>query len=234
MNKGLLTVCPNWLPFNEGVIVQKNTTYIFKAKVARYSAKIGDKYVRVLSTGELNKASRFVNKLDSDRYISGRFLLRHVLSLLFGTSPERVQLRYTKYQKPYSEGVEFNLSHSGNYVVLALSHFAVGVDIEIIREDIDYTSLSTAIFNLEELQFLEDNQHSLSDFFTIWTRKEAILKASGEGLVDDMKDVSCLGHISIRNGRMLELVSFSIERDYIASIAINNINNNELVYVDVK
>jgi 4'-phosphopantetheinyl transferase len=97
-----------------------------------------------------------------------------------------------KYKKPYIEkGPHFNISHSGKMVVVCFSKDAeVGVDIEQIKE-IDTKSMSSN-FHKDEITWLENNSFQLDQFYTVWTRKEAFLKAKGQGLMEGMDQLSIL------------------------------------------
>lgn len=95
-------------------------------------------------------------------------------------------------QKPFLEnGPFFNISHSGKMVVVGFSStLEVGLDIEEIK-DIDTIALSTS-FHKDELLFLEKKDFDLDNFYKIWTRKEALLKALGIGLLEGINQISVL------------------------------------------
>ena len=74
----------------------------------------------------------------------------------------------------------FNLTHAGDYAVLALSNEAVGVDLERIR-GINWSRVAERFFHPEEQRYLADSDDPQTTFFTIWTLKESYLKAEGQG-----------------------------------------------------
>ncbi len=91
------------------------------------------------------------------------------------------EIKLNEYGKPYIEnGKRFNLSHSGDYVVLALSEFEVGCDVEVTR-DADYKRLGKIVFHENELKKLDETEDKKAYFFKLWTSKEAFIKCLGEG-----------------------------------------------------
>ncbi|GGF16059.1 hypothetical protein GCM10011383_29270 [Hymenobacter cavernae] len=91
-------------------------------------------------------------------------------------------LRYTKFKRPYFDGlVDFNISHSGAYVVCGISlDDKLGVDIELIK-DISLQEMQSQ-FSAQEWLEIVGSSDKLRAFYTHWTRKEAFLKAVGLGL----------------------------------------------------
>ncbi len=142
---------------------------------------------RWLDAEERTRAARFVQQLHSERYVRFHAATRLVLSLYTGVPPERIEYRKSEPgAKPAlaSGEVHFNLSHTGDSAVLAVSAEPVGVDIEQIRPVADLRSLAARVFSSRELaQFAEihDSRRQVA-FFSCWSRKEAILKEMGTGL----------------------------------------------------
>lgn len=143
---------------------------------------------RVMSAEERARADRFVFPKHRKRYIHGRGRLRQILGSYIGIAPEQIAFELSAYDKPRlahagGASLHFNLSHSEELAALGVSADAeLGVDIEWIRllkEDI-----SSRYFSARECDVL----HALPEaeqpraFFECWTRKEAYIKASGEGL----------------------------------------------------
>ncbi|MGV3610699.1 MAG: 4'-phosphopantetheinyl transferase family protein [Fluviicola sp.] len=100
-----------------------------------------------------------------------------------------------EHMKPYIEnGPYFNISHSGKIVVVCFSEDAeVGVDIEEINT-ID-TKAMAAHFHKDEVKWLEHNGYHQDQFFRIWTRKEAFLKAKGGGILEGLDQQSILNDL---------------------------------------
>ncbi|MGK7924023.1 MAG: 4'-phosphopantetheinyl transferase superfamily protein [Spirulina sp.] len=148
---------------------------------------------KLLSEEEKTKADRFYFQRDRDRYILGRGLLRVLLGNDLQRDPQSLQFVYSAKGKPFLQGGEaqFNLSHSGDWVVYGVSRDRrIGVDVEQIRPFPEALKLAKRFFceaEWEKIRGLPSNLTSRA-FFTAWTRKEAFLKATGEGIVG-LKDV---------------------------------------------
>ena len=98
------------------------------------------------------------------------------------SSTDKVEnIEYNEYGKPYLKGenIHFNLSHSGDYVLLAIDEFEVGVDIEKISTI--KQKVADKYFTLQENSWLKDNNEN-ENFYYLWTGKESVIKAKGQGL----------------------------------------------------
>lgn len=120
------------------------------------------------------------------RIYTGAFLQR-ILSKETGLSMEQLQYEYNEWGKPELAGeqrsVYFNLSHSGDYVVLAVSDGPIGIDIE--HKSKNYLSLTKRCFCLEEYEDIlsfETEEERQRRFLEYWTMKEAYIKCVGEGM----------------------------------------------------
>jgi 4'-phosphopantetheinyl transferase len=146
---------------------------------------------QLLSRDERERAEKFRYAEHRQHYIVARASLRRVLAERLGIAPRAVEFAETKHGKPRlapvhgSADLEFNLSHSGTLALLAFtSGRAVGVDVELIREVPDADDLAERFFSPTEtasLRALPLGQRSLA-FLACWTRKEAFIKALGQGL----------------------------------------------------
>jgi 4'-phosphopantetheinyl transferase len=113
--------------------------------------------------------------------------LREILAGYLRCEPSQLSFSVNAYQKPFLEdgGLEFNLSHSGDLALLAVTRARkVGVDVEWMRTGFEIEEIGGRFFSqseMVELQVLPPAQRELG-FFNCWTRKEAYLKAQGMGL----------------------------------------------------
>ncbi|MEF0940978.1 4'-phosphopantetheinyl transferase family protein [Rhizobium sp. BR 362] len=145
-------------------------------------------FAALLSAEELTRAQRFVRERDGQRFIVARGRLRSILGQYLRLPPQKVDFTYNDYGKPavaLADGspLHFNLSHSADLAALAISdHYELGIDIEEIRflkEDI-----AGRFFSHKECLILRalPPEAYLEGFYRCWTRKEAFVKAHGEGL----------------------------------------------------
>ena len=165
-----------------------------------------------LAPAELRRADRFHFPHDRDRFIAGRGLLRTVLARSLGVNARSVQFAYGPHGKPelagsFSDcGLRFNLAHCESLALLAITHRAkIGVDLERIRILPDMGELVSRFFSPREstvFQILPPAQQPQA-FFNLWTRKEAWLKATGEGISQYLSQVE----VTFSPGEMAQLVS---------------------------
>ncbi len=129
-----------------------------------------------------------------------RGVLRWVLAQVTEKSPESLLFKYSQFGKPSlagpTDGVQFNLTHSNDLLAIAISRSTpVGIDFEWITPHDDRMSVSSEVFTHNENQAINspyDLDHG-SSFYTIWTAKEAFVKAIGMGLNFNMKDFEFCG-----------------------------------------
>ncbi|MDF1861127.1 MAG: 4'-phosphopantetheinyl transferase superfamily protein [Verrucomicrobiales bacterium] len=139
-----------------------------------------------LSPGEQERAAAFRFPVHRDRYIRGRGMVRKVLSEHTGEAPGSFGFSLGERGKPYlQEGeLHFNLSHSEEYAVFAVSKLpSVGIDIERFDRKVDVPGLSKRCFRPSETERIErmTGEEKIRAFFWTWTAKEARMKATGEG-----------------------------------------------------
>ena len=146
---------------------------------------------QTLSADELGRAKRFLFERDRRRFIVGRGVLRNILSRYTKENPARLRFRYSKYGKPFlippagQDTLRFNLSHSGELALYAITcRRDIGIDVEQIRSMPDAEQLAERFFSNQENQTFRAVSPEQKDtaFFNCWTRKEAYVKAIGEGL----------------------------------------------------
>jgi len=158
---------------------------------ARMNAAERDIYERVLSGDETARSDRYVFEIDRARSITARGGLRWLLSSYSGVAPEALIFQEGDYGKPLVRGTsihqEFSVSHSGNYILIAITTGAqCGVDIEGSQPHISEQSIGESFFCPREVQWLRQTEKSFS---RLWTIKEAILKAVGRGLSIPLSDI---------------------------------------------
>ena len=142
-----------------------------------------------LSPEEQQRAARFINSRHCRYFAAGRGLLRVILAAYLSTRPHKIQFNYGKQGKPYLDdpsktNLHFNISHSGEYILIAVALTnEVGVDIEEIHTIDNLDTISRRYFSSQEFQTIKTlpPQEQVNAFFTCWTRKEAFLKACGDG-----------------------------------------------------
>lgn len=147
-----------------------------------------DRWYELMDAEKKARVDRFRFVDDKKRTVAGEMLARKAISKWCNVPAESVVFGKNNYGKPFAEGlaVEFNVSHSGDMVVCAVSDRPVGIDVEQIRPMRD--SVAKRICSQEELEYLSDSsvgeEEQLNRFFEIWTAKEAYCKCVGTGIQD--------------------------------------------------
>ncbi len=147
-----------------------------------------NEYANLLDAEEQARAERFRFDADRARFIIGHGLLRIVLGRYLSRSPEAIILQRGEFGKPFLEGdpIHFNLSDTKDAIVVALSRQPIGADIETIKRRTDHDRVAEHYFTPREVKSIAEAEDGKRRFLELWTRKEAVLKASGVGLMDDL------------------------------------------------
>jgi len=157
---------------------------------ATLNDRLAESLEGVLSAEEISRADRFHFAKDRTAFVAARGLLRTLLSVYLQTNPEELRFSYAEKGKPFLEegqqgAIKFNLAHSHGMAICAFAHRReVGVDLEYIREELADEKIAERFFSVSEIEMLKSVPAELRKraFFNCWTRKEAYIKARGEGL----------------------------------------------------
>lgn len=145
----------------------------------------------LLSGAERDRASRFAFDSDRRRFTVARAGLRTLLAARLGVTADAVELTHAKNGKPAlanaqaGSGLRFNLSHSGDVAAYAFSTGKeIGIDVEGIREIANADNIAARFFSAREIESYDTLApiDKPLGFLNCWTRKEAFIKALGDGL----------------------------------------------------
>jgi len=179
-----------WKPSPDRVSLGLDEVQVWSVCLDQMSDE-AERLVGCLASDELARAARFCFERDRRRFVVSRATLREILGRYLDIDPARVMFSYSPQGKPMlaagcGDGtLRFNLSHSGEYALVAVARCGeIGVDIECVRRLLDVEAIADRCFSPRERAMLHalpaDDQ--LEGFFNCWTRKEAFLKALGDGL----------------------------------------------------
>lgn len=191
-----------WRQAVNGESICSNEVHVWRLFLDLTTHQCGN-LTEILSNDELVRAGRFRFERDQKRFIAGRGILRKILGCYLGVNPQKLRFDYTPHGKPILatnagyDTLRFNLSHSGAFALYAVTRGGnIGIDIEHVRNDIDVEQISQRYFSPGEISSLDQTHKKKRSgvFFQYWTRKEAFLKATGEGLSFPMEqcDVSLI------------------------------------------
>jgi len=157
-----------------------------------------DSFLEVIAPNEAARAARFFFERDRNEYILARGLLRYIVGCYTGLAPHLLRFHYNSYGKPTladesgGDQPAFNLSHSRGMVVYAVTKAPyIGVDLEYMHQNIEFDQIVARFFSSREASLFRQlpSERKQEAFFSGWTRKEAYMKASGEGLWLDPRSV---------------------------------------------
>lgn len=170
--------------------LEKDEVHIWRVVIDLPDSRI-QTLEKALTPDECARAGGFRFKMNRDRFVAARGLLRALLARYLGTQPGQLRFRYGPYGKPALDGelgkdIRFNLSHANGLALYALARDReLGIDLEQVRPHSLDKTIAERYFSDQENAMLGafPLQGGPEAFFRYWTRKEAYLKAHGEGLL---------------------------------------------------
>jgi 4'-phosphopantetheinyl transferase len=168
----------------------RNEVHVWRASLDEFSPQ-RDNFLHTLAAEEQTRAERFYFQTDCGRFINAHGILRAILGLYLNRAPNCLSFCYSSYGKPAltresgGDAIRFNMSHSRGVALYAVTRGReIGIDLEFIRSDLEVEQIAERFFSRSEIATLRALPTDLQKyaFFLCWTRKEAYIKARGEGL----------------------------------------------------
>jgi len=216
-----------WLPPPTDWVLLSDDVHVWSASLKLPTSRI-QQLAQRLSTDEYMRAERFYFERDRKRFIVGRGLLRTILGYYLGIEPNLLQFCYGPQGKPAlaetlsGSRLNFNLSHSQELVLYAVAREReIGVDIEHIRPITEVEQLAARFFSVREHAMfcaLPPSQ-KLAAFFSCWTRKEAYVKATGDGLTFPLDQFD----VSLSPGEPARLLSVKGDRSTVTRWSLQDL-----------
>jgi 4'-phosphopantetheinyl transferase len=163
--------------------------HVWQVRIGQVPGSLS-RFESVMTPEEIERAGRFRFPADRERYVTARGLSKWLLAYYVESAPEAIVFTVGRHGKPElvpetnPNSIRFNLTHSGDVVLCALSAGRrVGVDVEQYR-DVSWDELAVRVFSPSELNVYASLPAADRErvFFSFWTRKEAYIKAVGGGL----------------------------------------------------
>ncbi len=200
--------------------------YIYISKIEHpLSDNLFDRYLKLLPESYMEKNNRFIKWEDKYAHLYGKLLTIIGLSNLGLPNNCLSEIKLNKFNKPYLEGcVDFNISHSGAYVLCAVSaNRRIGIDIEKIQniELKDFEKYLTK--HLWDI--INHSDKPLHTFYKYWSIIESIIKAEGQGLSLPIKDITFIGNEAHYKETIWYINELNIDDNYAASIVSNSLDN---------
>jgi 4'-phosphopantetheinyl transferase len=223
-----------------GVVINSNEVHVWRINISQNIKRL-EQFEALLTSEETLRAGKYRQQKDTYRFIVSRGAQRIILGRYLQTPPAQLQFILGDNKKPYlvsesGEIMHYNLSHSGDWIVLAIAQLSVGADVEFIDPAFPFLDILEDNFSKEEGNYIGT---STEKFFTLWTRKEAILKATGQGLGDHLKITPALDSEHTLNAPLTGtdknwlLRSFNIAPGYISTVVFEDAGQ-ELKFFDVE
>jgi 4'-phosphopantetheinyl transferase len=149
----------------------------------------------LLAGAEQRRARRYHAAADYHRFVVGRAALRLLLGACLGLPPTALHFAPGPNHKPLlatAPELHYNVSHSGNWVLITIAAVAVGVDVEKINASFPFEEILECSFSAPERAFIEQHPARAAAFYRLWTRKEAFVKATAQGIDADFARVPAL------------------------------------------
>ncbi|MEM7187546.1 MAG: 4'-phosphopantetheinyl transferase superfamily protein [Bacteroidota bacterium] len=170
---------------------------------------------------------------DTQATIYGRLLLKKGLLDYYDLRINWNQITTDKYGRPFFKGIplDFNITHSGNIVICAISDTKrVGIDIEAINE-IDIEDFHDQMTR-NELKHIQSHDNPIQAFYEYWTQKEAVLKANGGGLSVPLKSFEVIKNEALLYKDRWYVIRLPIHQEYSCHIASDRPSNYIIAHVE--
>jgi len=213
---------------------------LFKIELSQYSNVI-DMLSRALTPLELKRARKYHQIKDSNRFIICRSFLKIIIAQRNHLKIPDICFEKSNNHKPFfplDPSLFFNVSHAGDFALIAIGNCELGVDVEYINPQFQYDDILPTVFSADEIKFIHDSDSERHTFYKLWTRKEAIVKATGKGIDENFINIpvtdgchkisSCL----VSDFKNLSVSSFNLNEDHISSLAItrDDINIDSVMF----
>lgn len=181
-------------------------------------------FLRALISDEENtRALKFRQESDRHRYILAHALKRFVLSTLLGLDPMSLEFSLGEKGKPLCGNIgapDFNLSHSGDWVLCGVSSISnIGVDVEIESREVSEAVAKYAL-TTKQLSEVNESANAAQRFMLYWTQKEAVSKALGLGLTIGFDTLDCSGQIG-RSGLYCNEQELTVESGFLDGYVVS-------------
>ena len=232
-----------WEQPSAGLLQQQEGVHIWYIDKRRFSKEQILNFRKFLSEEEKIKADRFHFEKDQNRYIITHGISNQLIANYVNIKLTDISFEKNAKQKPFLKDfphLQFNITYSLDYILIAFrfcdqkqmdySNLQIGVDVEDVNRSIDIALIIKDYFTFEEQEEILNNSSPANIFFKLWTRKEALVKATGTGLTNQLKTYNLFPPVSkllIKEqfvshfySQKLFIHSFKINESGIGSIAI--------------
>ncbi|WP_413667633.1 4'-phosphopantetheinyl transferase superfamily protein [Mucilaginibacter sp. Mucisp86] len=201
-----------------------------------------EQFIKLLLPDEIIRAERYYQEKDRQRFVVSRCALRIILGRYLGQQPENIRFEIGANKKPFVKTtgatVNYNVSHSDEWVTIAVSKTGVGIDTEKIDRSFAYKEILADNFSEDEISFINQSNPE-EKFILLWTRKEAITKLTSQGLDERLKYIPSLdGNHQINNkiinsSKAIKLITFKLDDNNLATLAYESEDQVAIRFHDI-
>jgi 4'-phosphopantetheinyl transferase len=234
------------IAFEDFQIKSENNSVIklFNIKLSNYYQLVPELF-EYLNETEQQRAQKYHFEKDTNRFIICRVLLKFILAHHTGINIYEINIEKDENKKPFlsnDKSLCFNISHAEDFAIIVVSHEAVGIDIEYKNIKFNFSEILPFSFSNLEIEAVLNATDKTNTFYKFWTRKEAIVKATGKGISDNLPQIPALDGLHsvassvISNFKKLHVFSFNLDDNYVVSCAFSgeNLNLNKLLIYNVE
>jgi len=173
-----------------------------------------------VSKSKRERIKRFHFIEDAKRTLYGELIVRYLACNILKVPNNKIIINQNEFGKPFLYGYPnfyFNISHSGAWVVCAISKKAVGVDVEVIKP-IDLSIAERFFSEIEKQNLLKlEDKSQVEFFYDLWTLKESYIKCRGKGLSIALNSFSI-----VINNQTVQIMPVSMPLVYLSRIILDN------------
>ncbi len=219
--------------------INPNALNVFNIDISDFIGTI-PQLSHILTSEELEKSAKYFKTHDQHRSIISKAILKILVGKLINRLPSQISFFYDKNSKPYllNSELHFNISHSGNKIVIAFHTKPIGIDVEKIDLEFNFNEILNTVFTPIEIQTILEAKNSFYEFYKFWTRKESFVKALSKGIDDDFIKIPSLDGVhyfesdSIPSYMNWSIQSIPIDGNYVISLShVLDINNLTINFV---
>jgi phosphopantetheinyl transferase len=189
--------CKDGSAVNDGSTESSTVIEVYFAETKDIIAE-SDNLMNYADDKDKSASDRLHFEQDRNTHLFCHTLLRLIISEKLNIHPSEIMLIDDGKSKPYIDGFPlfFNISHTRNAFALAFCDTnEVGIDLEEVNREMEFKSIIRRFFSAAERTFILDSpEDSINRFFLLWTRKEALLKAIGTGIISNLSHVEVTGN----------------------------------------
>lgn len=171
---------------------------------------------KYLSNFELERFNKIIFSKDKYLYAMSKILLKKIICESFNVEIKDIVIDFAAGGKPYlkwpNKDFFFNISHTEGAIAIAIAPFEIGVDVENVYNRIFSDRILKYVFHDSEISSINVSLNKNKKKFLFWTRKEAILKASGFGLIDGLYLINTNLHNIFIFKKFWKIISYDLKK----------------------